>query len=394
MQQAVLDARRGAVRGAYGSEAPTPSPGRAAVVRRPAGRTVPRARLAVLIPAHDEEASLPVVLRALRAQTVRPAHVTVVADRCTDRTAAVARALGAHVVETRDNEHRKAGALDQALAVLAEAPPDYVMVLDADTVVAPRFVETALTRLAADPQLGAVSGIFHGDGARGWVERCQANEYTRYASQIVTTRRVSVVTGTASVFRYRALADVAAARGTALPGTPGEVYDRAAVTEDSELTLALRSRGWRLAAPRECRCTTELMPTLRTLHRQRVRWYAGMLDNLRSYGVTRVTLRYHVQQLLLTLGALTLWLLLALTLAAAATGTLAWQPFWIAVGALFLVERLVTAWSGGPSARWLSLAVLPELVYDLALQTAYAHAWVTHLRRRAPRWGHLTTAHD
>lgn len=355
-------------------------------------RTVGRRRLVVLVPAHDEEAALPGTLRALRRQTARPADVLVVADRCTDRTAQVSRAHGARVLQTRDNHDRKAGALDQALAVLAVAPPEYVLVLDADTRIAPGFVEAALRELDADPGLGAVSGVFHGDGARRLVERCQANEYTRYASKILTTGRVSVVTGTASVFRHRALADVAASRGGDLPGVAGDVYDRRAVTEDSELTLALLSRGWRLVAPPECRCSTELMPTGRTLHRQRVRWYAGMLDNLRAYGLTRVTARYHLQQIALTVTTLTWWFLLLLTAVTALTGALVWQPFWLAVAGLLLLERLVTVWQGGASARLLTLAVLPEIVYDTALQAAYLHAWVTHLRGRQPSWGHLTTA--
>ncbi|MFC0646619.1 glycosyltransferase family 2 protein [Cellulomonas phragmiteti] len=362
--------------------------------RRTACRTVPRARLVVLVPAHDEEAALPTVLRAVRDQTYRPAHVVVVADRCTDGTAAVARAHGAHVLTTRDNADRKAGALNQSLAVLVDAPPDYVMVLDADTVIGPRFVETALSRLDADPRLGAASGIFLGPGAHGWLQRCQANEYTRYAAKIGSTGRVSVVTGTASVFRYAALRDVACARGSALPGRAGDVYDRGAITEDSELTLALRTRGWRLVAPPACVCRTELMPSTVALHRQRVRWYTGMLDNLRAYGLTRVTAGYHLQQLMLTVGTLTLWVLLALTVGAALLGTLAWQPFWLAVGAVFVVERLVTVWEGGSTARWISLLVLPELVYDLVLQRAYLHAWSYHLRGRSPQWGHLTVAHD
>lgn len=357
--------------------------------RASARRTVDHARLVVLVPAHDEEQALPGALRALRRQTVRPSAVTVVADRCTDGTAEVARSFGARVLPTRDNDARKAGALNQALAALAVAPPEYVLVLDADTRIARTFVETALAHLDSDPSLGAVSGIFHGDDPHGTLERCQANEYTRYASKILTTGRVSVVTGTASMFRYRALADVADHRGTGLPGSPGDVYDRGAITEDSELTLALRTRGWRLVAPSHCRCSTELMPTLATLHRQRVRWYSGMLDNLRAYGLTRVTAPYHLQQAALTLGTLTWWVLLLLMLLAAAGGTFAWQTLWLAVGGVFLVERLVSVWDGGHRARWLSLAVLPELLYDTVLQLAYLHAWVAHLRGRQPTWGHL-----
>ena len=72
-----------------------------------------------LLPAHDEEASLPAALASLAAQTRRPDRVVVVADNCTDRTEDVARAAGAEVFRTVGNTHKKAGALNQVLAGLA-----------------------------------------------------------------------------------------------------------------------------------------------------------------------------------------------------------------------------------------------------------------------------------
>ena len=56
----------------------------------------PPARTLVIIPAYNEEDSLPAVLKELREQT--PEHdVLVVSDGSTDRTADVARAAGAFV---------------------------------------------------------------------------------------------------------------------------------------------------------------------------------------------------------------------------------------------------------------------------------------------------------
>jgi len=51
----------------------------------------------VVLPAHDEAASLPAVLNALRS--VPNTHLLVVSDASTDATAAVARAAGAQVIE-------------------------------------------------------------------------------------------------------------------------------------------------------------------------------------------------------------------------------------------------------------------------------------------------------
>ena len=96
--------------------------------------TAVRPRVVAVVPAHDEAAVLPATLASLRAQTRPVDRVLVVSDNSTDGTVDVARGLGADVLETVGNTHRKAGALNQALRSI-EA--ENVLVLDADTTIAP-----------------------------------------------------------------------------------------------------------------------------------------------------------------------------------------------------------------------------------------------------------------
>ena len=96
--------------------------------------------------------------------------------------------------------------------------------------------------------------------------------------------RVYVLTGTASVLRSYALRAVADARGPLLPGPAGTVYDTFALTEDNELTLALKTLGGRMTCPPKCRVTTEIMTSWRDLWRQRLRWHRGALENIAAYG--------------------------------------------------------------------------------------------------------------
>jgi len=352
--------------------------------RRPQDEAAPR--VVVIIPAHDEADALPATIASLALQTRRPDRVLVVSDNSTDATVEVARAAGADVMESVANTARKAGALNQAIATTTE---DVVMVLDADTTIAPTFLEEGLAILAAQPEVAAVGGVFQGRPPRGVLQRCQANEYTRYGVQVDVTGRTAVLTGTAALVRRTALDEVAAARGTRLPGRAGDVYDRESITEDSELTLALRTLGHELRSPASMTCTTELMPTAGDLHRQRVRWYKGMLDNLGTYGLTRTTARYVGQQVMLAVGTLMMALYLALTVLTVVTGTFALSPLWLAVGGVFLVERVVTVWSAGRRARALAVLVVPELVYDLALQRAFVHAVALYVSRRQTSWNHV-----
>src|SRR3954451_13928967 len=66
----------------------------------------------VLIPAHNEAASIGATLDSLRAQEPAPHRIVVIADNCTDDTAAIARRHGAEVFITVGNSHKKAGALN------------------------------------------------------------------------------------------------------------------------------------------------------------------------------------------------------------------------------------------------------------------------------------------
>jgi hypothetical protein len=121
-----------------------------------------RSRLVALVPAHDEEATIEPTLRSLAA--VDYPHdawrIIVVADNCTDRTAAVARAHGIEVIERNDRERLGKGfALQHGFAMILAGRdrPDGILVVDADCVVSPtiaRAVDRRLRGGAAAVQVG------------------------------------------------------------------------------------------------------------------------------------------------------------------------------------------------------------------------------------------------
>lgn len=107
-------------------------------------------RIAVLVPAHDEAAGIAACVASLRACDDPAFDVLVVADNCTDATAALARAAGALVIERQDPAERGKG---QALAFAFAQPllADYAacIVVDADSRVSPNLVSTCRRLLAA-----------------------------------------------------------------------------------------------------------------------------------------------------------------------------------------------------------------------------------------------------
>jgi cellulose synthase/poly-beta-1,6-N-acetylglucosamine synthase-like glycosyltransferase len=105
-----------------------------------------RGRIAVLVPAHNESAGLLPTLADIKAQMRAADRLLVVADNCTDDTAAVAAAAGAEVLSRIDLDKRGKGyALASGLRHLSSDPPDIVIVIDADC----RLADGGIDRLAS-----------------------------------------------------------------------------------------------------------------------------------------------------------------------------------------------------------------------------------------------------
>ncbi|MCU0551578.1 MAG: glycosyltransferase [Leptolyngbya sp. Prado105] len=91
------------------------------------------ARVAILVPAHNEEIGIAETLATLNLQKRVQDHIIVIADNCVDETATISRSMGVTVLERFDSvRYGKGYALDYGVRHLAVNPPDIVLVIDAD----------------------------------------------------------------------------------------------------------------------------------------------------------------------------------------------------------------------------------------------------------------------
>jgi glycosyltransferase involved in cell wall biosynthesis len=142
----------------------------------------PRPRFSIIVPAHNEEALLPRGLDAIdRAITSAglsaglSAEVVVVANRCTDRTEAIAEAAGAVVVR---DEHRNIAATRNS--GVAASTGEIVVTIDADTIMHPNAL-LEVDRLAS-------TGRYIGGGCRFVLERNSLGlAVTTFAVTLATT---------------------------------------------------------------------------------------------------------------------------------------------------------------------------------------------------------------
>jgi cellulose synthase/poly-beta-1,6-N-acetylglucosamine synthase-like glycosyltransferase len=354
--------------------------------RRRAGGTI-----TVFIPAHNEQASIGDTLRSLRRQTKLPTRIVVVCDNCTDDTAAIAVRHGAYLFNTIGNKAKKAGALNQALTRTLPSlhGDDLVLVMDADSLLSDDWLRSASETLDRRSVVGAVCGVFLGEAGGGYIGQLQRNEYWRYARTVQRRPQAPVLSGTGTLFRVSALREVARERGHRLPGARGEFYSRTSITEDDEITLALKTLGHRCVPVDGCHTTTEVMPTWPDLWRQRVRWQKGALSDLYAYGLTRVTATYWLRQLAIYAGlavSVACWWIIIVSIAHHPGFNVAWTAGILGVN---FVERLWTVRRAGPWGMLMSILMIPEFGYDVFRMAVFLRALADALMGRDIAWGHV-----
>ena len=240
-------------------------------LRRPRGR-VPSgagtARLLVLVPAHDEELLIGACLRSLMQQRYPSDRikVVVIADNCTDRTAALSRAAGVACLERHDQPHPgKPQAIAWALEHLPVRSFDAVVIVDADTRVDPDF---ARELSAAGPLRG--KALQPSNGVLNHAE----NALTRMAGVLSAADHEL-----AYALKTRAGLNVPLSAGMCIGADllADGGWHAYSVCEDWELYALLTERGAPIEGVPRARLYAEEAPTLAASGTQRRRWTAGKL---------------------------------------------------------------------------------------------------------------------
>src|SRR5262249_7510939 len=87
----------------------------------------------VIVPAHNEATGIVSTIDDIKSQLAKNDRVLVVADNCTDDTAALAAAAGSEVTVRNDlTRVGKGYAMDWGLKQISANPPSFVIFIDAD----------------------------------------------------------------------------------------------------------------------------------------------------------------------------------------------------------------------------------------------------------------------
>jgi cellulose synthase/poly-beta-1,6-N-acetylglucosamine synthase-like glycosyltransferase len=232
-------------------------------------------RFDVIVPAHDEAAGIARTVRSLlRLDWPRDRfRVLVIADNCTDATADIARAAGAHVIERCEPGQRGKGyALAHAFEYSRTGrSADAVVIVDADAEVSVNLLEAFASRI------------------EGGAHAVQAHYGVLNPRASWRTRLITIAKGSFHIVRSRARERMGVSCGLRGNGwcVTHELlrlvpYRAFSMTEDLEYGIELGMAGFRVAYADEAHADADMVSGNEAAGKQRQRWEAGRLQLIRS----------------------------------------------------------------------------------------------------------------
>ncbi len=225
-------------------------------------------RVAVLVPAYNEEKVICKTIDALLASTYAPLEIIVVDDGSTDGTYRRAREAYAHEPRVRVFTQSNGGKSRALNFGLQQTQSEMVVAQDADTIVRPDAI-SKLVRHFVHARVGAVAGNAKVGNRINLLTDWQALEYITSQNldrrAFATLNCITVVPGAIGAWRRQL---VLKAGG----------FQNDTLAEDAALTMTIRRMGYQIDYEDEAIGLTEAPDSVRGFLKQRFRWMYGTLQ--------------------------------------------------------------------------------------------------------------------
>lgn len=235
----------------------------------------PEMKISVVVPACNEEDTLPALLRSLERQTYNNFELILIDDRSTDRTPVIIEEYRRRnperttVVALESNPQTvnpKQFALSNGIA---RAEGDLILFTDADCIVPETWIETYRLQLS-DPEIGIAFGPVHTRFGKGFLDTYQVFDHLFRYYYLVGSAGLGIGTGS--------FGNNLGVKKSALEKIGGYETLEYTPTEDAALISAVRDRSaYRIAGLTmpEVTVTAAPQPALRQLAAQELRWSSG-----------------------------------------------------------------------------------------------------------------------
>lgn len=226
-----------------------------------------------VIPAYNEEKTITATVKSVLAADYEKLDVIVVDDGSKDKTYEILqKEFGSdpRVTVISKENGGKSTALNTGIA---QAKGEFLLLLDADTMIAPDSVRLLVSHFA-DNDVAAVSGNTRVGNVHNLITRFQRVEYIRDFNLIKNgmsrVNAMAVVPGALGMWRKSAVLECGG-------------FSTDTLGEDRDLTMALLKRGYRAEFEAAAFSSTEAPDTLKGFMRQRFRWTYATLQCVRKH---------------------------------------------------------------------------------------------------------------
>jgi len=242
----------------------------------------------IVLPAHNEEKIIKDSIQSLLNQSYWDIEIIAVLDNCNDNTEKIINDnfesnMNVKVFKTVNNKNKKSGALNQLFNYYFDNMGEHILIMDADTVLDKFAVAEGVKFLNNNNDYGVVcskAGIIE-PGKKTFMWHIQNIEYGQFDTDRIETQGFCMVAhGMFSMYKKEVLEKVKIRKC---------IYDEKCITEDYELTLAVKSLGYKVGNNLKIKAYTDVPMNLKEYWTQRIRWMTGGLNALSKYTFNKHT---------------------------------------------------------------------------------------------------------
>lgn len=225
-----------------------------------------------LVPAYNEEDYIEDTIEGLLALDYPAEKLDIIAinDGSTDGTLEKLQRYADRITIIDKENTGKANSLNRALE---RVETEVVACMDADSVPEPDFLQRMVGWFGTGEAVEGVTPAMKVRNARNWVQKIQ---WTEYIFQIFLRKVFAVfdtqyvLPGPGSLYRTETLREMGG-------------WNEETLTEDMEIAFRIVANGGIIENSTNAYVETVAPDTLKGLFRQRIRWYRGYIENMRSY---------------------------------------------------------------------------------------------------------------
>ena len=234
--------------------------------------------ISIIVPVYNEEKNIGNTLKSIFSNNYpkKKMEVIVIDDGSKDKTSEIASKFPVKLVKYKKNKG-KIFALNDGIS---RASHDIIINTDGDTILEKNTIKL-LVEGFKDPGVGSVGGMYKAmkkyslrkNPFKFILEKLQYLEYLGYSlmrKQQEILESILVIPGAIAAYRKQALLDVGG-------------FDNDTVIEDYDITLKIHKAGYKVRCNKNAVAWVLAPQTIRSLIRQRTRWYRGGVQVLKKH---------------------------------------------------------------------------------------------------------------